>query len=151
MDYHSFLVKVEDSFKSSGFIKAEKAPARIDLAMGKQWMRSLFTFAFLKGDGLTRAEINNILDEVFTRMGDKKAPFVFPLLLRGSKSTILVFVFEEPSDFEWILSEAKRKKFMGKSYVVSWVINLKTGALHKNKGLPKIAGIGEQEVKKALL
>ena len=147
------MEKVEGSFRSSGFIKAEKAPARVNLAMGKQWARSLITFAFLKGDGITRAEIDKILDEVFTRVDDKKAPFLFPLFpfLRGSKSTIFVFVFEEPSDFEWILSEAKRKKFMGKSYIVSWVIDLKTGTLHKNKGLPKIAGIGEQEVKKALL
>jgi hypothetical protein len=154
LDYRSFIERVEKSFKSSGFVQAERTPTGIDLAMGKQWMQSLFTFAFLRGDQLTREEINNILDAAFTKMEDEKAPFIlFGLwpFVRGAKSTILTFVFEEPSDVGWILSEAKRSKFLGKSYVVSWIVDLKTEALHKNKGIPKIVGIGEEEVKIAFV
>jgi hypothetical protein len=53
------------SFNSSGFVEAEETRL-VDLAMGKGWTRALLASAFLKGDGLAKAEINSVLDEAFT-------------------------------------------------------------------------------------
>lgn len=141
------MTNIVECLSDKGWSKIQGYPEKFDLAVTREETAAVVTtrrvIAFLKGDGLSRAEIQEVVEEAHKLMSEKAVPPLFPA------TTVLVFVFDKAKDAEWILEKARKKAVLKSKYTVSWVVDLKEKTLEKHKGLPLIKS-GESEIKEAL-
>ena len=69
--------------------------------------------AFLRGDDLSRDEVQGAVEEAHHRMKGKAQAPLFPA------TTIIVFVFEKGNEFDWILKKGKKRDVARSNFTVS--------------------------------
>ena len=147
MDYSTFMTNMVKCLSDKGWSKIQGYPKKFDLALTREETAAVVTtrrvIAFVKGDDLSRAEIQEAVEEAHKLMNEKAVPPLFPA------TTVLVFAFDKADDTEWILKKAKKQDVLKSKYTVSWVVDLTENTLEKHKGLPLIKS-GESEIRKAL-
>lgn len=145
LDYSTFMTNVVECLLDKGWREIQEYPKKFGLAVTREETAAVVTtrrvIAFLKGDGLSRAEIQEAVEEAHKLMNEKAVPPLFPA------TTVLVFVFDKAEDTEWILKKAKKQDVLKSKYTVSWVVDLTENTLKKHKGLPLIKS-GEAEIRK---
>jgi len=147
LDYSTFMTNMIECLSDKGWSEIQGYPKKFGLALTREESATVVTtrrvIAFLKGDGLSRAEIQEAVEEAHKLMKEKAVPPLFPA------TTVLVFVFDKADDPEWMLKKAKKKDVLRSKYTFSWVVDLTESTLEKHKGLPLIKS-GEPEIRKAL-
>jgi hypothetical protein len=147
LEYSIFIKNVADRLLGKGWSNIQGHSEKFDFVASLEETITIVTtrrlIAILKGDGLSRAEIQEAVEEVHKLMNEKAVPPLFPA------TSVLVFVFEKNPGDDWILEKAKKRDFLKSNHVVSWVVDLTERVLKKHKGLPIIKS-GESEIRKAL-
>lgn len=147
MDYSIFIKKVAEQLLERGWNKIETYNEKIDLAATHDETTALITtkriVAFLNGDKLTKDEMDQVLESVHKVRKKAALPPLCPA------TNVLVFVFSNPHDVEWIIEKAKKRDIFTTNYTVSWVVDLNKRSLKKHKGLP-IINSGTTEIQATL-
>lgn len=144
MNYSFFVNKVAERLLESGWNKLEGFNEYVDLAVARDELTGAITtkrmIAFLNGDRFSKHAIKQVLESVHKARKKAAMPPLCPV------TNVLVFVFSNIHDVDWILEKAKKRDIFTTNYTVSWVVELTKSSLKKHKGLPMInSGTSEIE------
>ncbi len=147
MNVNSLVKKTFQLLSEEGWREVKDYPEQFELVVTREETKVVVTtkriIAFLRGDNISRDEIQEAVEEAHKMMGGKANAPLFPA------TSVVVFVFEKENEFDWILKKGKKRDVGKSNFTVSWIVDLSKKILKEHKGLP-IINSGKAEIREVL-